>query len=586
MQSARMFFSVVTRRRAAAVAVCAAALLLAAGCGREPGEPDFRRGLKELERGNIVRARRFLERAARARPADAVVRNHLGLIYWELNLLEEARSAFESSHRLAPDLFDAAYNLGVVLTHTDETARALELLETAATLAAEDPRPLQYVAHLHGLHEEWEPARTALRRARERAPENVEILTALARAEFRRSNVPEAVRLLEKALGTQPDYPPALYNLAVICRDAVADGKPTARRLFERYLQVAPDGERDRAARLALEALREPAPATAATDADAGPPGTDTAGPTPPAAQAPSPSPSPAPRKPPEQEPERPPRRVARTPPPQPTPRPRAQPAPPPELGTAREAIRRQEYDRALITLKAATKKHPDSAALLWLLAELYDRHLGNRRRAADAYAEYARRFPRTADAQTARRRIDTLTEKTVVPPEAVVRRTPSVQNQRAAVDNFNRGQLSQQQRRYADAIRYYRRAVEFDPAFARAFYNLGTVHGARRELTQARDAYLAALRLEPKNSDAHYNLALVYRSLREYDLAIRQLELLLRMQPGYANAHFALGQIHAEDKRAPNAARPHFEQYLALAPSGHYASRARQWLRRRVRQR
>ena len=57
-------------------------------------------------------------------------------------------------------------------------------------------------------------------------------------------------------------------------------------------------------------------------------------------------------------------------------------------------------------------------------------------------------------------------------------------------------------------AEREYRRALEREPRFARAWANLGNVHAARRRWGLAQRCYRRALLLAPADPDARNNLA------------------------------------------------------------------------------
>lgn len=88
---------------------------------------------------------------------------------------------------------------------------------------------------------------------------------------------------------------------------------------------------------------------------------------------------------------------------------------------------------------------------------------------------------------------------------------------------------------RKADAERYWRMAIEADPRFAQAHYNLGVlVHGLER-WTQAQDAYRRALAIRPEYLDAHNNLCALLKTCGRFsdaEQACRQALSLLPDQP------------------------------------------------------
>jgi tetratricopeptide (TPR) repeat protein len=72
-------------------------------------------------------------------------------------------------------------------------------------------------------------------------------------------NVDDARVSLERVIRDAPDQPDAYFLLGVLLRDDVGDRTGAAER-FERYIQLAPQGQHAGEARAALFALRQPAP--------------------------------------------------------------------------------------------------------------------------------------------------------------------------------------------------------------------------------------------------------------------------------------------------------------------------------------
>ncbi|MDD9944976.1 MAG: tetratricopeptide repeat protein [Myxococcales bacterium] len=70
--------------------------------------------------------------------------------------------------------------------------------------------------------------------------------------------------------------------------------------------------------------------------------------------------------------------------------------------------------------------------------------------------------------------------------------------------------------------------------------------------------------------------LALAKRASNDRAGAIESLKAALDLSPDYATAHYLLGNMLAADRRLAEATT-HYERYLALAPEGPYASRAKE---------
>ena len=65
------------------------------------------------------------------------------------------------------------------------------------------------------------------------------------------------------------------------------------------------------------------------------------------------------------------------------------------------------------------------------------------------------------------------------------------------------------------EEAQFYRRAIEIDPTYASAHFNLGFVYHSRRELEKAMEAYSKCLRHDPRRHDAHRNLAICLLAVR-----------------------------------------------------------------------
>ncbi|NCC52219.1 MAG: tetratricopeptide repeat protein [Spartobacteria bacterium] len=215
------------------------------GCGKEPGQREYERGVRALERGNSVRARALFEGSINKRPGsseNARTYNYLGIACWRLGQLAEAVEAFEESRRANPDFMAPLYNLGVLHYQMGDVYQASALLEETSLMDGRDPRPLEYLAYIHRNNQDWIQARSALYEALGWRPQSARILTTIALVELETEGPEAALLHLSRALEQDPQYAPALYNLGVIYRDRINDPDQAA-GYFEQFLAVAPDSE-------------------------------------------------------------------------------------------------------------------------------------------------------------------------------------------------------------------------------------------------------------------------------------------------------------------------------------------------------
>jgi len=495
-----------SKSMAIVISASLAAAMLVPGCG--PGQegrnpvlsPDLETGMARLRKGDYEGAVEVLEKAARDMPLNGSIQCNLGIACWRLG----------------------------------RTDQAVEALQKAANSTGCDARPLEFLGLVLMDAGDWDAAREILVEAHERAPESARILTCLAATEIRSGK--DGVPHLQQALDIQPNYAPALYNLAVTLRDRAASlpvSSEQAVRLRARaaeccktYLAVMKGGAGDLTPQDEQRvALADRLLASLTT------PGT--AKPKPPPVKRP----------------------------------------PNPLLEKARRAIAQQAYEAALIIIKQAIKKYPDDPDALWELAVVYDKHLKYADSAAETYKEFRKKFPDDPRAGGGQKQSSPPTG----PGATTARDTTPGSN---AIQLFAKGRDAQSKGRWDTAIDYYKRALRVDSSYAVASYNLGLIYYShRKDMKKARDAFSLATMQDKEMSKAYYMLGLVYDKLKEPAKAIAQLNAALRIQPDYTRVHFVLGQIYQAESQS-NVAEIHLKRYLQYAPQGPYAPRAKELLR------
>lgn len=68
-------------------------------------------------------------------------------------------------------------------------------------------------------------------------------------------------------------------------------------------------------------------------------------------------------------------------------------------------------------------------------------------------------------------------------------------------------GLLMSKQKKYDDALRYFKQAVAVKPTFDDAYNNIGVVYEAKKDLVNAKASYRKALQINPKNALAQKNI-------------------------------------------------------------------------------
>ena len=151
--------------------------------------------------------------------------------------------------------------------------------------------------------------------------------------------------------------------------------------------------------------------------------------------------------------------------------------------------------------------------------------------------------------------------------------------NRLAAEKFFLQGLQSQRAGELPAALQSYRQATATDPAYFEAYYNLGIAAAAAGDLPQALSAGEFALSLRPDSTDARLNFAQVLKQVNFFFDAANELAAVLKQNPDEPRAHLALGNLYARQFHQPVQAREHYLKVLELDPRNSQAPAIRDWL-------
>jgi Flp pilus assembly protein TadD/peroxiredoxin len=130
----------------------------------------------------------------------------------------------------------------------------------------------------------------------------------------------------------------------------------------------------------------------------------------------------------------------------------------------------------------------------------------------------------------------------------------------------FTYGAAFSQAGYYNQAIREFTLALETDPDYAEAHYNLGTLYLKQGKADEARRELLRALELRHEYPDALNNLGLLAAQAGDGREAIRYFQQALDQRPDYALALYNLGSVYRRERRFSEAKQA-LERAVALAP-------------------
>lgn len=155
----------------------------------------------------------------------------------------------------------------------------------------------------------------------------------------------------------------------------------------------------------------------------------------------------------------------------------------------------------------------------------------------------------------------------------------PAAGDRPAAQQALVQGQEAQRTRRSAEALQFFRRATNLDGSYFEAHYSLGLALFEARNFKAAAAAWETAIALRPDSGDARYNFALTLKAAGYAQDAADELEKLLALHPDEARGHLTLGNLYAEQLGDKPRARRHYQQVLQLDPRNPQAQAIRYWL-------
>jgi tetratricopeptide (TPR) repeat protein len=190
-----------------------------------------------------------------------------------------------------------------------------------------------------------------------------------------------------------------------------------------------------------------------------------------------------------------------------------------------------------------------------------------------------------------------------------------------AATKTFNEGVALSNEGKTDEAIAKFNEVIVTIPNCVECYANIGTVHTRSKKYEEAEAAFKKAIELKPDFAEAYNGLANLYNAQKKFDLAAEaskkamdlnaaagggaagaaaggsassvfnqgvilwnaqkipeakaQFEAAVKLDPNMADAHYWLGMalLNGGDMAG---AKPKFETYLKLAPTGQYAETAK----------
>lgn len=546
----------------------AVALLL--GC-TPPAARALLEGKRYLDEGNYPKAIARLQTATASLKTNAHAWNYLGLAYHASGSPLEAVEAYRTALKLDQDYVEVHFNLGCLCLEQNRADLAKPELIVYTLRRQSEAAGFLKLGHCHLQLREFAAAEKSFSEAVRLDPDNADALSGLGLTRFHRGQPKEAAKLLESALKLNPEHESALVNLAIINHQSLTN-KATALQRYREYV----------AAGKAQNDLGQVAGIIRQLEQDLSPPPvSDVAASAP---RRPSPpgkfsiiSDSPAvilTNKPPavaqvrSQEVARVEKPVVVTPPPSAPkavvrpPAPRAKTAPP----TASVPAQVVRLDPEPPVKAAVDVAVPKSESIVGTpnvgTGKIEDRVIVAPAPAAEPGEFEDNKWPQ-------------------YPKYAYQKPTGKPSGDRGEAEKvFSRGAEAERLGQLDRAKEAYRQAIEADPSYYDAYYNLALVSLRSGDLKGALSASELALAIRPESLDARYNFAIALRRSSFPRDAAREFETLLRQHPKDSRVHFGLASLYSQELQDIPKAREHYEKSLEIAPAQPQAAAIRFWLK------
>lgn len=575
----------VTKNRAGAmlVSLLAVAVFLVA-CG-PPGPRALLEGKDLLESGKATEAIEELKTATTLMPTNAAAWNYLGVAYHRAGSWTNAVEAYSRALRFNRELLEVRFNLGCLWLEQNK------LDDAKAEFTA-------YTLRRPNAGDGWVKLGTTQLRARDVAAEksfrealrvnarDVEALNGLGMVFAQRNRPRDAADSFTAALQQQPDYRPALLNLATVLQQQL-NAPAEALKRYREYLALQPRDEDWAAVNAIVRALEPPTPAPVRS----APTNPVVAAPvrTNPVVAAPTPTNATRPLA------ATPPRALAEIKPvatntPRPAPatpasvvrvasNTTAAPPAPEVVRLAPEPVIKITPDDKPVASRATTTGSTQAAApVSSSVGPKAATEVTPERKGFLSKLNPFKRDPKAVVPSV------TVTSAPPVNPgsERYVYLSPTAPasgDRKSAEQALGQGQQAQRAGRLMEAMQYYRRATLLDGSYFEAHYSLGLAAFTARSFKTAAEAWETAIAVRPDSRDARYNFALTLKAAGHPQAAADELEKLLALHPDEARGHLTLGNLYAEQLGDKSRARRHYHQVLQLDPRNPQASAIRYWL-------
>ena len=529
------------------------------GCG-PPGPRALLKGKKLLNDGDYAAAVEKLKTATSLMSTNAQAWNDLGVAYQHVGRPADAALAYQRALTLDRDLVEAHYNLGCLWLEQAKPDVARTEFTAYVLRRSKEPEGWTKLGVAQLRLRDLTAAEKSFNTALSIDASNAAALNGLGMAQMQRGHPRDAARYFSSATRVQPDYAPALLNLATVARQYLHDNT-LALQNYHAYLALTPRrADWDQVNAIASDLEQQTAGAASPPSNAQRPPRTVASVRTSSGATASSDNTREqssaaeieTPYVPASQE------------------RPVTPAATPPPTNKTPGVLRqlnpmnwfRTSSPQPKVTQPAAssTSTNPPPPAPKPATSNL------------TAFGTPA--HPQTKPVRLTQPAPSAFPRYLYLSPSA-----PGKGNREAAARTFAQAQQFERDRQYADALDAYRAAARLDPGWFEAQYDCGVMAYRLGDYKQSLPAYEVALAIQPDSVVARYNFALALKAAGYVTDAVNELNKILTSSPDDVRAHLALGNLYAQQLHDVPRAREQYSRVLQLDPRNAQAPDIQFWL-------
>jgi tetratricopeptide (TPR) repeat protein len=113
------------------------------------------------------------------------------------------------------------------------------------------------------------------------------------------------------------------------------------------------------------------------------------------------------------------------------------------------------------------------------------------------------------------------------------------------AQDYFKSGNQKFKQQKLAEALADYRKAIESDKNFGKAYHNLGNVQFVLQDYENALKNFNKAIEITPKDCEPYCSRGAMYYALKKYKDALADLDKAIELNSNYPIAYYERGSLY-----------------------------------------